>query len=55
VQFIEGAAKPAARSSSKKHLVRGTQHALMDRMSFFKKIIEACVLDKERHATLKHW
>lgn len=33
--------------------MRGMQQALMDRLSFCKKITEACVLDKARHAVVK--
>ena len=53
VKFIEEASQPVIEPSSVKWPVRGMQQALMDRMSFCNKIIEAFVLDKTRHAAMK--
>jgi len=55
VQFLGGVAQLVAGPSPEKQPMRGMQQALMDRPSFGKEIIEACVLDKARHATVKGW
>lgn len=55
MQFLEGVAKPVAGLSPVKHPVRGMQQALMDMLSFYKKIIESYVLDKTTHVAVKGW
>lgn len=35
--------------------MRGMQQDLMDKLPFYKKIIEACVLDKVIHVAMKGW
>ena len=47
-QFLEGAAHPVARPSLEKQLMMGMHQDLTDMLSFYKKIIESCVLDEER-------
>jgi len=54
-QFLEGSAQPAAKPSLEKQPVRGMQQGLVDKLPFWKKIIEACVLDEARHAAVKGW
>ena len=53
--FLRESTQHVARPSLGEQPVRGMQQALMDRLSFYKKITEACVLDKERHAAMKGW
>jgi len=55
VQFLEGDAQPAVGANLEEQLVRGMQQVLMDRLSFCKKITEACVLDEARHIVVKGW
>jgi len=54
-QFLEEVAQPVAGPSLGKQPMRGMQQALMDRLSFCKKINEADVFDKARHAAMKGW
>ena len=54
-QFLEGDAHRVSRPSPTEQPMRGMQQDLIDKMSFCKKITEACVLDEERHAALKGW
>lgn len=49
-KFLKGATQPTAEPSLVKQPVRGMQQALMERMSFCKKSIKACGLDKTRYA-----
>lgn len=55
MQFLEGGTQPAAGSNPEKQPMRGMQQALMNRLSFCKKIIKAYVLDEARHVGVKGW
>ena len=55
MQFLVGVAQPAIGPSPREQPVKGMQQALMDRLSFYKKITQACVLDEARHDVVKGW
>jgi len=55
MQFFEGDSQSAAGPSLGEQPVRGVHLALIDRLSFYKKITKSCVLDEGRHATMKGW
>jgi len=52
-QIIQGAAHLAARPSSDEQPVRVMHQGLIKKLSFYKKIIGACVLDEVRHVAMK--
>ena len=55
MKFLDGDGPPVVGPSLERQPMRGMQQALMDKLSFCKKITEACVLDEVRHVAMKGW
>lgn len=53
VQFLEEDDQPTPRPSLEKQPMRGMQQDLTNRLYFYKKITEACLLDEARHVAMK--